>query len=196
MKNCTLSKWFINIILWLLFWALFFIYTWQNKDNLIICSSDTKKVELCKTHLEKWIFDYIIPKNDVEKINTTIVLSNWSKTYDFFDKYISFIGFWLWIIAILLVFLLNWLKFVIWLWKYKIINAINLFIIYFLVFLLWLNFLYWEPRFTEIWVASSQFFWHSITLISFYYLLIIFVILILHIFINLFSNKKENEKTN
>lgn len=196
MKTCILSKWYINIILWILFWVLFFSYTTLNKENLLNCSTDTKKIELCKSHIEKWFLDYIVPKNDSEKIDTGLVLYSWSKTYNFFDKYISFIGFWLWIIAILLVFLLNWLKFVIWLWKYKIINAINLFIIYFLVFLLWLNFLYWEPRFTEIWVASSQFFWHSISLISFYYIITIFLMLIIYTLINLFSNKKENEKNN
>lgn len=196
MKTCILSKWYINIILWLLFWLIFFIYTSQNNDNLLVCSSDTKKVEICKSHLEKWFLDFIIPKNDIEKIDTDIVLNNWSKSYNFFEKYAKFIWFGIWLLAMLIIFVLNWLKFIIWLWKYKIINAYNLIIWYFLVFLLWLNFLYWEPRFTEIWVTSVQFFWHSLTLIGFYFILAFTIMLIVHTIVNLFSNKKENEKTN
>gem|GEM_PF-4512059 len=76
MKNCILNKWYVNIILFLVFSILSFLYVLINHDNLIICASDNSKQELCKTHIEKIIFDKIVPKNDDEKINTTITLQN------------------------------------------------------------------------------------------------------------------------
>lgn len=67
------------------------MYSSSNHDNFITCSTNTQKQEICKSHLEKAIFDKIIVKNDKEKIDTNITLQNGSKTYNFYDKYGKFL---------------------------------------------------------------------------------------------------------
>jgi hypothetical protein len=192
MKNFFLKKWYLNIIVFLLFWVFFLVYSWSNHDNFITCSTNIKKQAVCKSHLEKVIFDKIIVKNDKEKIDTNIKLQNGSSTYNFFDKYGKFLWFAVWFIDMIIIFLLYGFKFMLWLWKYKWFNIVALILWYFLVFLLWLNFLYWEPRFTEIWVASVHFLGHPLLVISFYFLLI----LIISWMISLFIKDKKDEKSN
>lgn len=193
MKTCILSKWYINIILFLLFWITFMFYTASNQENLISCSTDITKQDLCKSHLEKWFLDSIIPKNSPEKIDTSNTDSLWSKSNNFFTKYGKFLWFAIWFVIMLIVFLLNWIKFIIWLWKFKFLNVISLFIWYFLVFLLWLEFLYWEPRYTETWVAIIVFLWHSLTLLWFYTSLVLLIIIVVRT-IFYFLTKKKDEK--
>lgn len=195
MKSCILSKWYINIILFLLFWFLFMFYTSSNQDNLINCSTNLSSQDTCKSHLEKWFLDTVIPKNNTEKIDTNIVVYNWSSVYNFFVNYTKYLWFAIWFFAMLIIFILNWFKYILWLWKFKFLNVFSLFIWYFLLFLLWLNFLYWEPRFTETWVATIVFLWHTLTLISFYFCLIILVLWIVRILIY-FLTKKKDEKDN
>lgn len=192
MKNFFPEKWYANIIIFLLFWIFFLVYSSVNHDNFITCSTNTTKQELCKSHLEKAIFDKIVIKNDKEKINTNIVLQNGSKTYNFFGKYSKYLWFAIWFLAMIIIFILYGFKFLLWLWKYKWFNIIALILWYFLAFLLWLNFLYWEPRFTEIWVASVHFLWHPLLVVSFYFLLI----LTISSLINLFINNTKDEKSN
>lgn len=194
MFNCILKKWYVNVILFLLFWFIFMFYTQSNQQNLITCSTNIAKQEICKTHLETMLFDKIVPKNDMEKIDTLVVLNNWSWTYNFFEKYSAYLGFAIAFLAMMLIFILYALKFVLWFWRFKWLNVLALFLWYSLVFLLGLNFLYWEPRFTEIWVACVQFLGHSLTLISFYFLFSILVLVILKSIINLFLNKWKDEK--
>nr|MDD3719902.1 hypothetical protein [Candidatus Gracilibacteria bacterium] len=195
MKSCILSKWYINIILFLLFGFLFMFYTSSNQDNLINCSTNLSSQDTCKSHLEKGFLDTVIPKNNTEKIDTNIVVYNGSSVYNFFVNYTKYLGFAIGFFAMLIIFILNGFKYILGLGKFKFLNVFSLFIGYFLLFLLGLNFLYWEPRFTETGVATIVFLGHTLTLISFYFCLIILVLGIVRILIY-FLTKKKDEKDN
>lgn len=94
--------------------------------------------------------------------------------YDFFEKYSIFIPFIYWILTILILYILYLIKFIFRL-NFFIVNLLLLLLVYGFNLFLWIQLVYFEPRFTEIAVFIIDAFWKSIMYSSIFTIIFVFI---------------------